>query len=183
MKSRKSHRFLGTAILLLFSFSCASDLDLDQVNDLKLEPVVVANLAYFNIEAKDFVSSGTGELELIEETTSDIFNDSFFRRRIKKVEILFELENTINRAYIVDLLFFDINGNVIHNTNLNMQPYTGIENKVAKTEVFQDANLDILKQTTKIVFKLRMLAGTSLSPSSPGGLKFRSGVTAYIVVE
>lgn len=183
MKSRKSHRFLGTAILLLFSFSCASDLDLDQVNDLKLEPVVVANLAYFNIEAKDFASSGSVETVLSKETTSDIFNDSFFRRRIKRVDILFELENTIDRAYMLDLSFLDINGTIIHNTKLNVQPYTGIENKVAKTEVFQDANLDILKQTTKIVFKLRMLAGTSLSPSSPGGLKFRSGVTAYIVVE
>ena len=141
MKSRKSHRFLGTAILLLFSFSCASDLDLDQVNDLKLEPVVVANLAYFNIEAKDFVSSGTGELELIEETTSDIFNDSFFRRRIKRVDILFELENTIDREYELDLSFLDINGTIIHNTKINVQPYTGIENKVAKTEVFQDATL------------------------------------------
>lgn len=183
MKLRKLHRFLATVFLLLFSFSCASDLDLDQVNDLKLEPVVVANLAYFNIEAKDFASSGSGETVLSKETTSDIFNDSFFRRRIKRVDILFELENTIDREYELDLSFLDINGNVIHNTNLNMQPYTGIENKVAKTEVFQDANLDILKQTTKIVFKLRMLAGTSLSPSSPGGLKFRSGVTAYIVVE
>ena len=183
MKLRKLHRFLATVVLLLFSFSCASDLDLDQVNDLKLEPVVVANLAYFNIEAKDFASSGSGETVLSKETTSDIFNDSFFRRRIKRVDILFELENTIDRNYELDLSFLDINGTIIHNTKLNVQPYTGIENKVDKAEVFEGSDLDELKRTTKIVFSLTMLPGTPLTSSSLGALKFRSGATAYIIVE
>lgn len=183
MKLRKLHRFLATVFLLLFSFSCASDLDLDQVNDLKLEPVVVANLAYFNIEAKDFASSGSGETVLSKETTSDIFNDSFFRRRIKRVDILFELENTIDREYELDLSFLDINGTIIHNTNLKVQPDKGIVNKVAKTEVFEGSDLDILKRTTTIAFSLRMLAGTALTSTSGGTLKFRSGATAYIIVE
>lgn len=183
MKLRKLHGFLATVVLLLFSFSCASDLDLDQVNDLKLEPVVVANLAYFNIEAKDFASSGSGETVLSKETTSDIFNDSFFRRRIKRVDILFELENTIDREYELDLSFLDINGTIIHNTKINVQPYTGIENKVAKTEVFEGPNLELLKRTTTIAFSLRMLPGTPLTSSSLGALKFRSGATAYIIVE
>ena len=96
MKLPMLHKVLAIAVLLLFSFSCASDLDFDQANDLKLEPIVVANLAYFNVEAKDFASVDSGQTMFIEQTTTDIFNDSFFRRRIKKVELLFELENTIN---------------------------------------------------------------------------------------
>lgn len=63
------------------------------------------------------------------------------------------------------------------------RPYTGIENKVAKTEVFEHTNLDKLKRTTTIAFSLRMLASTSLTSSSGGTLKFRSGATAYIIVE
>ena len=177
------HKVLAIVVLLLFSFSCASDLDFDQANDLKLEPIVVANLAYFNVEAKDFASVDSGQTMFIEQTTTDIFNDSFFRRRIKKVELLFELENTINRAYAVDLSFLDRNGQEIYNANLYVQHYAGAENKVDKTEVFDGAKLDLLKRTTTIVFSLRMLAVTPLSSNSPGSLKFRSGVTAYIVVE
>lgn len=183
MKLSLIYRFLGIAVLLLFSFSCASDLDFDQVNDLKLKPVVVANLAYFNVEARDFVSSGSEQPILIEQTTSDIFNDSFFRRRIEKVELLFELENTINRAYIVDLLFLDSNDQIIHNTNLNIAASLGLVIKTSKPEAFEGADLDILKKTTKIVFSLRILAGPQLSPNSLGSLKFRSAATAYIVVE
>ena len=183
MKLRMLYKVLGIAVLLLFSFSCASDLDFDQVNDLKLEPVVVANLAYFNIEAKDFVSSGSEQPIFIEQTTTDIFNDSFFRRRIKKVELLFELENTINRAYAVDVLFLDSNNVPLHVINLSIQSYSGVENKTSQTKEFVNDNLDILKKTTKIVFSLRMLPGTPLTSNSPGSLKFRSAVTAYIVVE
>ena len=101
---------------------------------------------------------------LIEQTTIDIFNDSFFRRRINRVKILFELENTINRAYIVNLLFLDSNNKIIHNVNLNIQSYLGVENKTSKTEVFEGADRGILKKTTKIVFSLRMLAGTPITP-------------------
>ena len=182
MKLTVLHKVLGIAVLLLFSFSCASDLDFDQVNDLKLEPVVVANLAYFNVEAKDF-SSGSGQTVLIEQTTTDIFNDSFFRRRINRVELLFELENTINRPYEVILLFLNIDNVPIHITNLNIQSYSGTENKKSKTEVFEGVGLDILKKTTKIVFSLRMLAGAPLTPSSLGSLKFRSAATAEIIVK
>ena len=177
MKLPMLNKVLAIAVLLLFSFSCASDLDFDQANDLKLEPIVVANLAYFNVEAKDFAGNGSVQ------TTTDIFNDSFFKRRIKKVELLFELDNTIDRSYAVDLSFLDRNGQEIYNTNLKVQPYAGSENKVEKTEVFDGAKLDLLKRTTAIVFSLSMLAGTPLSSNSPGSLKFRSGVTAYIVVE
>ena len=183
MKLTVLHKVLGIAVLLLFSFSCASDLDFDQVNDLELKPVVVANLAYFNIEAKDFVSSGSEQPILIEQTTTDIFNDSFFRRRINRVELLFELENTINRPYEVNLLFLNIDNVPIHITNLNIQSYSGTENKKSKTEVFAGVRVDILKKTTKIVFSLRMLAGAPLTPSSLGSLKFRSAATAEIIVE
>ena len=168
---------------MLFSFSCASDLDFDQVNELELQPVVVANLAYFNIEAKDFVSSGSEQPILIEQTTTDIFNDSFFRRRINRVELLFELENTINRAYIIDLLFLDSNDQIIDNVNLSTPASLGLAIKRSEKEVFANADLDILKKTTKIVFSIRMLAGPQLSPDSLGSLKFRSAVTAYIIVE
>ena len=153
------------------------------LDNFKLEPVVVANLAYFNVEAKDFAGNGSGQTIFIEQTTTEIFNDSFFRRRIKKVELLFELENTINRAYVVDLFFLDRNGQEIYKTNLNVRSYAGAVNKIDKTEVFDGINLELLKHTTTIFFSVRMLAGTPLSSNSPGSLKFRSGVTAYIVVE
>ena len=106
MKLPVLNRVLGLSLLLLFSFSCASDLDYNQVNDLKLEPVFVANLAYFDIPANGFVTNGVEQNLIFDTADVDVFKDNFFRDNLKKVEFLFEMENTINRAYLVNLVFF-----------------------------------------------------------------------------
>ena len=183
MKLPALNRVVGLLILLLFSFSCASDLDYDQANDLKLEPVFVANLAYFDVPANEFVTDGVEQSVIFDSPTVDVFTDDFFRDNLKKVEFFFEMENTINRAYSVDLVFLDNNNQRVHATNFTVPEYAGAENKVTKTEIFQNAQLDLLKRTTKIVFTLTMLPGATLNENSSGRLKLRSGVTAYLVVE
>jgi hypothetical protein len=183
MKRPALNRVVGLLILLLFSFSCASDLDYDQANDLKLEPIFVANLVYFNVPANEFVTNGVEQSVIFDTPTVDVFNDDFFRDNLKKVEFFFEMENTINRAYSVDLVFLDNNNQRVHATNFTVPEYAGAENKVTKTEIFENAQLDLLKRTTKIVFTLTMLPGATLNENSSGRLKLRSGVTAYLVVE
>ena len=183
MKLPALNRVFCLFILLLFSFSCASDLDYDQANDLKLEPVFVANLAYFDVPANEFVTNGVEQSVIFDTPTVDVFNDDFFRDNLKKVEFFFEMENTINRAYSVDLVFLDNNNQRVHAINLTVPAFTGMENKVTKTEIFENAQLDLLKRTTKIAFTLTMLPGAPLNENSSGRLKLRSGVTAYLVVE
>ena len=85
MKLPVLNRVLGLSLLLLFSFSCASDLDYNQVNDLKLEPVFVANLAYFDIPANEFVTSGVERNPIVDTSAVDVFKDDFFRDNLKKV--------------------------------------------------------------------------------------------------
>ena len=77
----------------------------------------------------------------------------------------------------------DNNNQSLHTIQLTIPAYAGVENKVTKTETFENAQLDLLKRTTKIAFTLTMLSGTPLNQSSPGRLKLRSGITAYLVVE
>lgn len=183
MKLSDFNRVLGMLILLLFSFSCASDLDFDQVNDVKIEPVFIANLAYFDILANQFVNGGVEQTVIFDVPTVDVFNDSFFRQRLKKIELSYEMINTIQRAYSVELVFLDRNNQPVHTLDFFVPAYTGVENKISKTETFEYAQLDLLKKTTKIAFTLRMFPGTPLTESSTGSLKMRSSVTAYLVIE
>ena len=183
MKLTALNRIFHLFVLLLFSFSCASDLDYDQANDIKLEPVFIANLAYFDVPANEFVTNGVEQNVIFDVPTVDIFNDEFFRKSLKKVEFFLEMENTITRVYVVDLVFLDRNNQVVHTINFTVPAYTGAENKVTKTEIFENTQLDLLKRTTKIAFTLRMLPGATLTENSSGNLKLRSDVTAYLVVE
>ena len=183
MKLQVFNRILGILILTLFSFSCASDLDFNQVNDLKLEPILVSNLAYFDVPANQFVANGVEQTITVDTPTIDIFNDAFFKDNLAKAEFFFEINNTIKRAYTLDLVYLDNNNQALYSTNFAIPAYTGVENLVTKTDVFANAKLDLLKKTTKIAFILKMLPGPILSESSTGSLKLRSSVTAYLVIE
>ena len=163
--------------------SCSSDLDFDQVNDLKLEPVVVANLASFDILANQFVVGGV-EQPLVSDTIDfNVFNDPDFANNIRRTDFFFEFTNTINRAFIINLYLLDANNIRLHEIPFNVPAYTGAQNVVSKTEIFESAKLDLLKKTTKITFVITMLPGSALNENSLGSLKLRSSSTIYFAAQ
>jgi hypothetical protein len=176
-------KILSIIILSILSLSCSSDLDFDQVNDLKIEPVVVANLASFDIPANQFVSGGIEQTVTGDLLDFNVFRDEYFKKSVVRTDFFFEFNNTINRAYIINLTFLDANSTPIYNIPFNVPAYSGTQNLVTKTELFENTKLDILKATTKIAFVISMLPGPGLSESSLGSLKLRSSATVYLVLE
>jgi hypothetical protein len=183
MKLASFKRILGILLLTLFSFSCSSDLDFNQANNLKLEPIFVANLAYFEIPAHEFVTNGIEQSIIVDSPTVDVFNDAFFKNHLKEADLFFEINNTINRAYTLDIILRDKNNQPLYIINFNVPAYNGAENLVTKKEIFENTKLDLLKSTTKMTFVLKMLTGPQLSEDSLGSLKLRSDVTAYLIVQ
>ncbi|HQZ25771.1 MAG TPA: hypothetical protein PLD18_10765 [Flavobacterium sp.] len=176
-------KLFGIFILFFFFLSCSSDLDFDQVNDLKLEPVFVANMASFDIIANQFVIGGVEQPIVGDVMDFDVFNDEDFSRNINKTDLFFEFNNTINRAYIINLYFLDANDVRLYSIPFVIPAYSGSTIEVTKTEVFDNAKLDLLKKTQKIAFFIAMLPGPPLTDSSIGSLKMRSSATLYFLVQ
>ena len=177
------NKFLGIFILSIFFLSCSSDLDFDQVYDLKLEPVVVANLATFDIPANEFVIGGNEQNVTGDVMNFDIFRDTYFKDSLRRADFFFEINNTINRAYRINLYFLDANNTPLYTIPFDVPAYTGVQNLVTKTEIFQNTKLDQFKKTMKIAFVITMLPGPALSENSLGSLKLRSSATVYFVAE
>lgn len=184
--SMKSNLINRISILLFSSvlfFSCSSDLDFDQTKDLKLEPVFVANLAYFNVPATQLVNPGGGQV-LFDAQQFDAFKEKFFRDNLVKAELDFELDNTIIRAFTVDILLIDANDKILETNSYSIPAYSGTPNIIKyPTEVFENTRLALLKKTVKIAFYLRMAPGPPLDQNSTGSLKLRSGATVYMEIE
>lgn len=179
----KNKIFLVVFFPLLF-ISCSSDLDFDQVNDLKLKPVFVANVAYFDVPADEFTANGQEQLIAIDEKEFDVFKKKFFKDNLVKLELDCETENTIARSFTIDLLLFNENDDVLETITLETPAYSGNPDVIKHTtEIFEGQRLDLLKQTVKIGFIVKMGAGAPLDENSPGSLKLRSGATAYLVIE
>ncbi len=176
-------RILNILVLPLLFFSCSSDLDFDQVKDLKLEPVVVANLAYFDIQANKVIDNGTTNV-IYDVRDFDIFKDKFFNNRLKRADFDVEIENTIQRAFSVNMLLMNANNDVLETISFTVPAYAGSPNVIKyPTEVFENQRLDLLKQTVKIGFSIVIAPGPPLNQNSTGSLKLRSGATAYLVIE
>ena len=73
---KATQTLLGFFVLLL-TVSCSSDLDFDQVNDLQLQPVVVANLSSFDVAANQFVNNGQNKRSLSTLQTSEFLMTLF----------------------------------------------------------------------------------------------------------
>jgi hypothetical protein len=183
MKAYNISRLFGIIILTLLSFSCSSDLDFNQVNDLKLEPVLIANLSYFDIPAKDFVDNVVEQNISYDVQNFNFFREKFFRDNLKRADFDFEIINTINRAYSLDLNFSDPNDQTVYTIRFDVPASTGTPVIVTKTEIFENATLDLLKTTTRIEFVLIMGPGPALSEDSLGSLKLRSSATVYLLLE
>ncbi len=183
MNQVPNNRILSLVFLVLFSFSCSSDLDFNQVNDLVLEPVYVANLSYFDVLAKEFVTNGVEHNVGFDAEDFDVFRDSFFRNHLTKAELFFEVNNTINRSYTLDVVLLDQNNVVLYTIRFNVPAYSGGENIVSKTEVFENAKLNLLKNTRKLGFLFAMAPGPVLTENSVGSLKLKSSATTYMTVQ
>lgn len=177
------NKFLGALILSLLFLSCSSDVDFDQVNDLELKPVVVANLASFDIQANQFVIGGVEQALVGDVANFKVFNNEDFINNISRTDLYFEFNNTINRAYTINLYLLGANDARLYTIPFVIPAYTGSPNVVTKTEVFENAKLDILKKTEKIAFVIAIMPGIPLTDSSLGSLKMRSGATIYFVTQ
>jgi len=176
------YKVIKIVILSLLFSSCSSDLDFGQIDDLKLEPAFVANLAYFDIPANKLIDDG-GNQVVDDSRGFDVFKDKFFNDHLRKAEFNFEIENTIDRAFVVSLQLLDANDQVLQTLIFPVPAYRGTANVIKfPTEVFENQRLDLLKKTVKIGFKIAISQGTPLNSQSLGNLKLKSSATAYLII-
>lgn len=182
MKLNFLSKVLKIVILSLLFSSCSSDLDFNQVNDLKLEPTILANLAHFDIPANELIDDG-GNNVVADVRGFDVFKDKFFNDHLKKAEFDIQIENTIDRTFVVNMLLMNANNQVLETITYTVPAYAGSSNVIKyPTEVFENQRLDRLKQTVKIGFVVIISAGPPLNSQSLGSLKLKSSATAYLTI-
>jgi hypothetical protein len=183
MKYHHVFAFIGLLMLVVCNSSCSSNLDFNQINDAKLEPTYVANLSYFDLQAKDFIVNGQEQDLAFDAQNFDVFRDKYFKSYLKKAEFLFEVENTITRSFSIDIILFDQNNQVLYVKRIIIPAYSGVSNTITATDVFENTKLDLLKQTTRLGFALVKNPGTPLTVNSAGHLVLRSSATVYLVIQ
>lgn len=183
MKYYRICAIIGFFTLALFTNSCSSDLDFNQINDAKLAPTYVGNLSYFDLQAKDFIVNNLEQDLAFNAQNFDVFRDKYFKSYLRKVDFYFEFENTIARSFNIEIILYDQNDQVLYVKPFSIPAYTGTPNTITATDIFENAKLDLLKQTTRLGFAIVKNPGTALNVNSTGNLKLRSSATVYLVIQ
>jgi hypothetical protein len=183
MKHLLYNRIILLTTLILSAFSCSSDLDFNQAEDFSAEPVFTTNLAY--VELKESVLAGNGAGNIVFKHTSnvDFLNKSFVDENLVKVELNFRFRNSIPRDFIFRVVFLDKNDAQIYNMP-PIQVATSVNDFFPPPVIFEtNAELDVLKRTTKMVFSIVMNQGPPLTVNSTNRIEMSSSLTAYFDVK
>jgi hypothetical protein len=145
------------------------------VNNVKLEPVLVSNLCIL-MSSQSICNWRNRRACFFDVSTKTYLLKKFFTDKKSFLKWVIQSIGVIHW-----FSFLDNNNQQLYTSNFTIPP-PGSENKVTKTEIFENATW-FIKENYKIAFILQMMSGPQLNENSPGSLKLRSGVTAYFVVE
>lgn len=175
-------------VLSLIITSCVKDVDFDQAENFVISPVVVSSFIFIEEPANRFVDNGI-EITTIRDSIKniEILSDQFVADNLIKAEFLFETTNSVNRAFQVQVEFFndafelqEISSFTVLQSPLNEEIIS------ESTKTFEGNSLEALKATSQIVITLTLLPssdGSILNENSIGQLRLRSKATFYFDID
>ncbi|GAL71643.1 hypothetical protein [Jejuia pallidilutea] len=115
----KKIKTTGLFLFLLIGFSCTKPVDINQIRDLVLQPVVESSLIFYKASAKDFFIGGIEQNTAEDFIEIDFFNNSFVQDNLIKAAFVFNVENSINRGYQLRVSFLDASGQLLERFTVN----------------------------------------------------------------
>jgi hypothetical protein len=176
----KTFKIILSIIAIISLQSCTKSVDFDQLDNAEIHSNYIVTLAYFKLDAPTLLDEFNGG-NLIETTIQIPIND-VAEDYLEKIELTTFTENSFNREFNVEVLFFDANGNLIYKLNpkINIPKNSGKIKTVI--EIPQD---DISKvfNTQYFMFLLQMLPsddGSIILPTDPSILDFQSSMELFL---
>lgn len=170
-------------LLLFFLSACSSEMDFNQIDDFVAEPIFVSGLVNYTADAatlSNLPTNSAGEIQLNSGfEIGDVFGNQFYNENVIRQDLFFKVDNSINRVFELKMILTDANSTPLYTIPMTVPAYTGSSNIVTKTEIFENANLNIIKSTSSILVEMTMKSG---APLNSGIIHLSSSGTIYFKV-
>ena len=165
---------------LLF-FSCSQSLDFEQADEYTTNSMLTSSLLFFTIDANDFAptSGGTAVTQISETTDFKLFENTFIKDNLVKIDFNFEVINSLNHDFIVEIILFDKDNNPVYS-------FSDLPITATTLDFKQQESIDIvinpnIKNFTRVDINLRLADPlATISSTDLGSLEFKSAVTVYL---
>lgn len=160
---------------VLCLMSCTEAIDFEQAEDIELSPIQEASLIFFDAPASEFFIGGMEVSEASDFIDINVFKGNFIQENLVKSEFVFEITNSINRSYRVQVDFLNALGQIEHTILFSSDASPNNTAVFTKfTEVFDGNSLIELKRTVRLNFTLTMLPGVAINDSTLGRINLQS---------
>lgn len=151
-------------VLVCFSVigftGCVKDVDLDQMEEITLQPKAVVDLVSFKLEADLIPNKDPGVPISVEKTVAfEVITDDL-EQDVVGVELGFDYFNSLPRTFNVSLVFLDDRNRVKQSVEFDIPPGSD-ENPVSFhfTHSFEGKNLELLTESTEVKVTVVMQPG------------------------
>lgn len=177
-------KYILLIAVYFFQTSCTKDVDFSQINDLEISPVIESSLVFLDESANNFIDNGTEIQQVQDFIIIDFFDSEFTVENLIKADFVFETQNTINRGFELQIDFLNNVAELQHTFTVTEEASPdNNDTETIYTEIFEGAQLDALKNTSILIFTLRMLPGIPINTSTPGSITLKSKAILYFNIE
>jgi hypothetical protein len=170
-------------IPILFYFlaitSCVDNLDFSQIEDYSITPEYTVSLTYFTILPFQFFNqTGVQESQKTDITDFRVFDNSFTRDNLVKVDFNVEIKNEFDRNFTLQIDFLNENLNVTHHFKEIEVNANNLNYKFNETiEVSTNPNI---KNTTKVRVNVIDNSSAPIESTDTTEFEFKSSAKFYI---
>ncbi|MBD0830709.1 hypothetical protein [Aestuariibaculum sediminum] len=167
-------------LFMVLQYACTKDVDFDQINDFEINPVFETSFIYLDEPASRFLDNGQEVTFTQDFILVNFFEDEVLNDEVIRIDLNFELNNTISRNFNIQLDFVDQLGQVQHTFVIN-QPANSVN---SFTETFENSTLDALKNSYQIYFTLQLPpSNNTINQNTPGRIQLQSFAKVYFQIK
>lgn len=176
-------KFSKITVLFLISFcfqSCTKDVDFNQLDQANVQSTYLATLIHLNLTARDFLDGFNDEIPL----STDVVRTPITKEAepyVEKIEITIITQNTFNRAFTFNFVFYDRFNSLIYTIQPTIIVPKNSGEKVTIIEI-PKSDLSIIYNTQNIGAYLSLLPssdGSVLTANETGTLNLKSSAKIF----
>ena len=176
---------LALIIVLGICFSCVKDTDFNQATPITLSPIMDVNFVEFQETSSSFLDASGTEVPFISDLiVLDVLSSDFINDNLTKAELVFEVTNSLNKAFQIKMDFYDPADILQHSFSIDIDNSPSHSPLTTEhTEVFDAMSLQALKASFKLEITITLVSsatGSVLTPDSDGSIALTSKGILYL---
>jgi len=173
-------KFLIALSIILFFQGCTKSVDFDQIDEAEIQVSYILTQVYFNLGSSNFLDENDNEIEFQRDNILGPIKSSA-EKKLEKVVFTVITENSFDRGFNIEIIFFDEAQNPIYVVSPEINVLPNSEETTTIIEIPTD-EVGVIFNTYYFSFRVQLLPsndGSVILPSDTSELIFKSSVELF----